>query len=372
LAGAFTGPAGRRIRLRRFLFNLHLYLALIAGIFVLILGITGAIMAFEPEIDHLLHARLSYVTPRAHRLPLADLGAAVEKAFPGERVAGYLLSSAPDISAGVSIRRGAVSVNPYTAEILGVRPPGRDFLSYVHQMHLRLNIGNRGDTGKEIVTWAGVVMLVLLVSGVYLWWPVKRVTISKGATGRRFWFDLHNATGIFSFVFLLLLTFTGLMIGFDESMVPVFYRMTGSEPSKAPQTPPPPPGAKPITPDQAMEIAAAAIPGTFPFQIGIPSPKGAYQIRSRFPEDLTPGGRSRVMVDQYTGKVLFAEGSRTAPAGARMVIVNRAIHTGDIFGIPTKTLMCLACLMAVLQVISGTSMWWRRTRAEKRKAQAAA
>jgi len=119
----------------------------------------------------------------------------------------------------------------------------------------------------------------------------------------------------------------------------------------------------PLSPDQAMEIAAAAIPGAFPFQIGIPGPKGAYQIRSRFPEDLTPGGRSRVIVDQYTGKVLYAEGSRTAPAGTRMVIVNRAIHTGDIFGIPSKAVMSLACLMAVMQVCSGVAMWWKRTRA---------
>ena len=115
-----------------------------------------------------------------------------------------------------------------------------------------------------------------------------------------------------------------------------------------------------------MEIARAAIPGTFPFQINAPGPKGTYQIRSRFPEDLTPGGRSRVIVDQYSGAVLFAEGSRTAPAGTRMVIVNRAIHTGDIFGMPTKTLVSLASLMAVVQVVSGAMMWWKRRRALER------
>jgi uncharacterized iron-regulated membrane protein len=345
------------------LFNVHLYLALIAGVFVIILGLTGAIMAFEPELDHVLHAKLSYVTPRTHRLSLADLGAAVQRAFPGEHIGGYLLSSSPDIAAGVSIKRGEVAIDPYTGAVLGVREGGQDFLGWVHQLHLRLTIRNKADTGKTIIKWAGVAMMILLLSGIYLWWPVKRISIAAGATGRRFWFDVHNAVGIFSLVFLLVLTFTGVMIGFEESTVPMFYRMTGSEATKAPQTPPPPPGARPITPDQAMEIAAAAIPGAFPFQIGIPGPKGAYQIRSRFPEDLTPGGRSRVIVDQYTGNVLYAEGSRTAPAGTRMVIVNRAIHTGDIFGIPSKILMSLACLMAVMQVFSGGIMWWKRTRA---------
>ncbi len=52
--------------------------------------------------------------------------------------------------------------------------------------------------------------------------------------------------------------------------------------------------------------------------------------------------------------------SRTAPAGARMVIANRAIHTGDEFGIPSKALMALASLMAVAQVVTGIMMWLRR------------
>ena len=53
---------------RRLLFNLHLYLALIAGVFVLIFGVTGSIMAFEPEIDRLLHSRLAYVKPGGHQI----------------------------------------------------------------------------------------------------------------------------------------------------------------------------------------------------------------------------------------------------------------------------------------------------------------
>jgi uncharacterized iron-regulated membrane protein len=47
------------------------------------------------------------------------------------------------------------------------------------------------------------------------------------------------------------------------------------------------------------------------------------------------------------------------------VIVNRAIHTGDIFGIPSKFLMSLASLMAATQVITGVIMWWKRTRVRR-------
>ena len=166
-----------------------------------------------------------------------------------------------------------------------------------------------------------------------------------------------------SVALLVVLAATGVMIGFEQTTVPWLYKVTGSAPSQLPKNLPPPPlGARPITPDRALEIARAALPGAAPFMIGVPGPNGAYRISSRYPEDRTPGGRSRIMVDQYTGNVLFAEGSRTAPAGTRLVIANRAIHTGDIFGIPSKVLMSLASLMLVAQVISGFAMWWKRTR----------
>jgi uncharacterized iron-regulated membrane protein len=353
--------------MRKLLFNLHLCLALAAGVFVIVLGLTGSIMAFEPEIDHLLHWKTSYVTPNGEPKSLAEIGAAVEQAFPGERISGYLLPNAPNLSYAVGLQRGLVAVNEYTGEILGVREGGMDFLGYVHQLHLRLLLRSRSDPGKKIMSWVGIVIIFLLLSGLYLWWPLMRITIHPGAQSRRFWFDLHNTIGVWSLVFLLVLAVTGVMIGFEQTAVPWFYKVTGSQPSARPSIPALPPSAKPITLDQAMTIARGAIPGAVPFQVNVPGPKGAYQIRSHFPEDLTPGGRSFVVVDQYTGKVLFAEGSRTAPAGSRIVIQNRAIHTGDILGIPSKTVMSLASLAIVAQAISGVVMWWKRPRKRAKK-----
>jgi uncharacterized iron-regulated membrane protein len=107
------------------------------------------------------------------------------------------------------------------------------------------------------------------------------------------------------------------------------------------------------------------LPDAAPFAVFVPAPKGAYQVRLRYPQDRTPGGRTRVIVDQYTGKVLFAESSPTAPAGTRLVIANRALHTGDIFGLPSKAVMSLASLAAVFQFLSGLVMWWKRTRTRR-------
>lgn len=352
--------------MRKILLTLHLYLALAAGAFIFILGITGAIMAFEPEIDHLLHWKLTYIKPGPRALSLAEIGSAVTRKFPGEKIAAYLLSPEPGISYQVATRSGLVSVNQYTGDILGMRPPGMDFLGYVHQIHLRLALRDKGDSGGKIMSWVGVAVLLLLVSGLYLWWPVKRASVKFGASSRRVWFDLHNTIGIFSLAFLLILSVTGIMIGFERQTVPLLYKITGSHPSARPLPPPPAPaGAVPIGPDRAVEIAKQTLPGAAPWVIFMPPGGKVYQVSSRFPEDRTPGGRSRIMIDAYTGKVLMAEGSRTAPAGARLVILNRAIHTGDLFGIPTKILVSLASFLMAIQVVSGVAIWWKRLKSKR-------
>jgi len=86
-------------------------------------------------------------------------------------------------------------------------------------------------------------------------------------------------------------------------------------------------------------------------------------VRARFPEDLTPGGRSRVLIDSYTGAVMAADSSRPAPGGRRVETLNRAIHTGDVFGIPSKIVMSITSLMAPVQLLTGVMLWVRRKRA---------
>ncbi|HEY6854324.1 MAG TPA: PepSY-associated TM helix domain-containing protein, partial [Gemmatimonadales bacterium] len=176
---------------------------------------------------------------------------------------------------------------------------------------------------------------------------------------------IHNVTGVVALVFLLALTTTGLVIGFESVTTPAFYKMTGTAPTPRPKLRVTPvAGATPLGPDSALALARAALPGTTPFQLNVPGPAEPYVIRARYPEDRTPGGRSLVVLNPYSGAVMFAEGSRGAPAGTRLVTANRAIHTGDMFGIPGKILVSLASLAALAQVVTGLTMWLKRRRPE--------
>ncbi len=109
------------MRLRTVLFTTHLWLGLIAGAFIALLGATGAIMAFEPEIEHALHPHLWYVQVPAGTRPLTlgQISAEVTRAFPGDTITGYQASTKPGISYQVGLTRSLVFVNQYSGAILG-------------------------------------------------------------------------------------------------------------------------------------------------------------------------------------------------------------------------------------------------------------
>ncbi len=351
--------------IRRILFTLHLWIALIAGALLILLGVTGAILAFEEPIDHALNPGLFYVHPQGNALPASALLGSIRQNFPGKRATMLMFGKAPDLATVATVPGvGSVFVDPYSGRINGVRKTTKYFTQTVHQLHIRLLMG---DTGSRILGVAGVALLFLTLSGIYLWWPLKRVTVARGKSWRRFNFDLHHAAGFYSSVFLFLLSLTGVMIAFSDYTFPAMYSITHSDAADQETESTPIPNAKPISPDQAIATALATIPGTQLVSLMAPrGPTGSYRVAVHFPEDRTPGGRSTVYIDQFSGSVLSFQNSRTAPAGTRLVNLNRAIHTGDIGGLPTKILACLASLAVIVQALTGVVMWWKRRTPAKR------
>ena len=105
--------------MRRVILQLHLIVALTAGIFILILGATGSILAFEPELSRLLHWRIAYVKPHGTPLPLAQISDAISRVSPNRYISGYILSTQPDLSYQVMIERQIVYVDQYSGRVLG-------------------------------------------------------------------------------------------------------------------------------------------------------------------------------------------------------------------------------------------------------------
>src|SRR5580700_10175650 len=108
------------MKVRGALLKVHLYLGLVAAIFLVILGLTGSVMAFENDIDHWLHPGLFYVKAGPRTLREQDLIRVAESSVAPARVAAVQVFRQPDLARVMQTTDGAsVFVNPYDGTVLG-------------------------------------------------------------------------------------------------------------------------------------------------------------------------------------------------------------------------------------------------------------
>jgi uncharacterized iron-regulated membrane protein len=351
----------RRTRMRSILFKLHLIGGLVAGLFLLILGVSGAVLAFSDEIDAFLQPAVFKVTPQAHRLPVTQLAAnAAAVLHSGDVIAVYVPSVRPDRSYWFSVSPGhhrvprQVFVNQYTGKVLGNLSAVR-FTLVMKALH-------------NGTAFSSIVLMFLVPSGLYLWWPLKRIGIKSSAGFRRLSFDLHNSLGFLSSLFLLGFAATGAYMALERWTVPMTVAMTQSKPVWRTVAPQPKTGVQPISADLACAVAQDALPVASILWVSIPrEPQATYLVKMRFPEDHSDNGGSVVLIDQFSGNTLDVVSTRSNSA-QRVVVLNRAIHTGAAGGGAGRLLAALASLTLPLQAITGACMWWakRRSRSSTR------
>jgi uncharacterized iron-regulated membrane protein len=345
---------------RRALLALHQWVGLAAGLFLVVISVSGSALVFESDIDRALNPSTSFVPPGQRTLPLETLVGQVRAAYPADQVTGVRIADKPDQAYELSLRsRQSAMVNPYTGAVLGLRDHERSFARWVHLVHTRLAAG---DIGERMVGGLSVAMLGLAMTGLVLWWPRKILTVGAASSWKRTNFDVHNVLGFYSSLVMLFITLSGVLIAFESTTDPLVRRLNPGPDAPAPRSTPVAGGTR-LSIDAAVAIAEQALPGAFASNVGIPSgPTGVFRILKKFPEDRTPAGRSRVYVDQFSGRVLLVENTRTAPLGTRILNLKRSAHTGDIFGAPTQALYFIVSLGIALQAITGALIWWNGRR----------
>jgi uncharacterized iron-regulated membrane protein len=343
------------VNVRHWFLLAHRYVGLLATLPLVLLGLSGAILTFEVELDRVFNPAYWTVHPGAEPLSWQDVVGHARAAFPNDSVGTLRLPTDPTVAVELSLKSGKlIGVDPYTGKVLGVRRRDQILTSSIHQFHTRLLLG---EWGERITGWSSLLLVGLSISGLILWWRRKGFAIRWSAPWRRVNYDAHHAIGIYTLLAWLILGLTGAAMTFN--VAPAVYSLTRSHPVAAPALrSSAAPGKAALNVDAAMAICSAALPGARIAVVMLPTTRtGTFTAFMKFPEDHTPAGRSRVAIDQFSGKILWLENSRTAPAGTRIMNLNRPIHTGDIYGWATRLLACLASVLLAVQSISGVFMW---------------
>lgn len=375
--------------LKRWIGKIHLWLGMGSGLIVFIIAITGCIYAFKVEIENMTQS-YRFVEPMSQPvLSPSELKAVAEKRLPGKHIHAVLYSGV-DKSATVIFYNYEpdyyyylIYLNPYTGEVLALKDQEWDFFQIVLNGHFYLWLPP--DIGKPIVASATLVFVVMMISGIILWWPSKkgaakqRFTIRWSARWRRKNYDLHNVLGFYMMGVGIILAVTGLVWGF-EWFAKGYYTVTGGEKSMVYVEPLSDTTAiatldKPAI-DRVWDIMRREHPAAKVIEVHIPETHTTTIAASANEDDETYWGSDYRYFDQYTLEEKSVDHiyGRLANANAsdKLMRMNYDIHTGAISGLPGKILAFLASLICASLPVTGVIIWWgRKEKAEskKRKAQ---
>jgi len=374
----------------------HFYAGLICVPFIVWLAITGSIYLFKPQIEAWLDAPYDHLVLTGPPASAAAEVNAALAAVPGTTLRAYELPQAPDAAARVILNRQGeairVYVHPQTLQILKTMPEEGRLMRTIFKLHGELLIG---DTGSVIVELAASWAIIMIITGLYLWWPrqaqglggIVYPRLSNSNNGRIFWRDLHAVTGFWISCFVLFLLLTGLpWAKFWGGYLKEVRQLTGTAVAQQDWTSgaakPEKTAAKAVEHTDHSEHMAMSgwsssgnaaqdysavdrmIATVRPLNLAPPvlvSPpmKNSTHWTAKSDAQNRPL-RVNLVLDEKTGAILKREDFKDRHPIDRIVGIGIAAHEGQLFGWPNQLLGVLTACGLLLLSVSSVILWWRR------------
>lgn len=378
---------------RSVFFKIHLYLSLFLGAIFLVVGITGSIIVFEDALDEMINPELFTISDygNGHQKPMSEILASAKVIYPKKSAAliyppqekedvYVVMFKTPKIHRDLGMPKCCggfdwfqVMVNPYTGKVIGSRDRsvyGIDrphLIKTIYELHSSLLLGG---TGRTIVGLAGLAWLIVTLSGIYLWWPKngkfkRALLLKRDGNSVRFNLDLHRVSGIYTAIILVVVTFTGVYLIFPEYIKPVVEVFSPLE--KKPDdliSIPTLKETKIISVEEAIIIANRTFPDGRLSHIGLPiDAEDVYKVYKRQEGEVRKiKGKTTIMIDQYSGKVLHIQDPLKVSAGQSFINWQFPLHSGEALGITGRLMIFASGIVTVVLLITGTMLWFKKKR----------
>lgn len=358
-------------KIKRSLLWAHRWLGIITGLVVFLVSISGCIYAFEEELRNTFQKKYLFVEPGKNRLAVDSLLGIVKSNYPKEVITQLRFKEQAN-AAFIAITKNelAISINPYTGKVIGVRNLETDFLSQTLDFHVSLFLG---DIGEQIIKWNVLIFFFLCITGLVLWWPKQKkflkqaITIKWNAKFKRVNWDLHSVLGFYALIVLLFISATGIFWTFDNAKKLVSFT------TNAPITKTKAPEVKEVTNrvfswQKAYNYCQQNYPGAY--QVFISQPvKSTEPLRvlMRYPYAVVRK-QNTIFFHPENGDILRADLYANYTAYDKVMRSNFDFHTGRIpaVGLLGKILFFLASLVAASLPITGFIIWWGRGSKKKK------
>ena len=373
---------------RNLLQTVHLWAGLALSIPFILIGLSGSILMLLVDLPY-------FTIPAATAIGQPQsLTRIVESAMPlapqGWNVGALVLPRSAEEPIGVelqippgrrpppefrNIQGRVIYIDPVSLKVLGdaERRRAGDFRRFLTTMHIALMVPNY--FGARLVGWMGVAMTLFGVTGLVLWWPKRggwcnAFGIKRGARGFRLHRDLHSALGFWSLGVFLIVSISGVYLAFPVTVTNrvgqiVALKMPPREAAADSAALSRIAGPGPLSPDDAVNLAHAAVPDATPTAVQLPVfDSGVYMVTLE-PE---PYGWDAPQVSVFVGpgaEVSDIVDPRVYSPAKRVLVWLRAMHYGQGFGLIWHTLVFLSGFLPLIFGITGLRMWQLK-RAQRR------
>jgi sulfite reductase (NADPH) flavoprotein alpha-component len=380
------------MQVKSWVFQIHWFLGITAGLVLAVVGATGALLSFEKQIMTAISPGIVTVVVRDDTTPLNPdaLLARFRVDHPNTWVEQITLSSEAGRSALVRVaaadgkaRAQSLYIDPYTGEPLGT-PNGQAFFRSVLELHRWLLVprGEGVNIGRQITGICAIALIYFALSGLYMRWPRRPLNwrnwfrIDFSLKGRSFYWALHSVIGTWVLVVYLLLALTGLSWSYSWYKSGLSVVLTGEAPKERgeqrregeqqelPKIAP--------TTDIAWRAFLAKTEGQYKTaSISIPKKaKDAFAIAYVSPEALHDRQRGNVSITAGGEVTKFQPYAPVEPLGKRIYQGMYELHTGDWFGTPGRIVNMVASLLMPVFTITGFLLYLDRRKKKRHTKQA--
>ncbi|WP_378943430.1 PepSY-associated TM helix domain-containing protein [Paracoccus sp. R86501] len=391
--------ANKGAKLYRAAWRWHFYAGLFVVPFFLVLAVTGMMMLWIAHLDGRDGERIP-VTPQGQTTSLNLQAAVAIAAVPDGQPVQYVAPRSPDLAAIFRIDRSSgaqtVAVDPYTAQVVTRFPRRSGWYDMADGIHSSLLLGVTGDRMLEIAASLGI---VLMATGLYMWWPrqggwARALIPNPMARGRALWRSLHGTVGIWISVAMVFFLVSGLAWSgvWGEKLTQAWSTFPAAKWDAVPlsdvthgsmndgpkqvawaleQTPMPAsgseagvtgiPAGQPVTID-SIDALARSIGFQGRYQVMMPKgDTGVWTLArdSMNTDSLNPTTDRTVHIDQYSGRILADVGFGDYSWAGKAMAVGIALHMGTLglWSVLANTAFCLA---VIFLCVSGVVLWWKR------------
>jgi len=347
---------------RRWWLRLHRWLGLGLGLALATVALTGALLVVLKPLDQRLNAQLfAAATPGAPAAALDAMRAAVVQRYGAQ--ASFTLRPPRAATDTFWVRvggpwHGTAYLDPSNARLLGQRGEAEGAVNWLFELHSALLLG---EDGKPLLAVLALAYLLLLATGLLLWWPrdwrqAWRLRLDAGTT--RSLFDLHRLAGS--------LLGLAIAVSISSGAYMAWRPLSRFVTTLAGDTPAPPPRVRNAVGQASLDAMARTARALFP-QSGIGyvqlAPGAAVRFRLKLPDDPHPTGLTTVWFHPASGELLAVRRWSELEAGARGNSYIYPLHTGELGGPAHEALNALSGVAAAGLGVTGGWLWWRRRRA---------